>query len=187
MAKREPDATPRENGRVLLGRIHGLFGVRGWVKVYSHTVPPGNLLDYPRWLIGHWLIGRDGDWRPMRLVDGRVHGKGLVALLAPAGGDPIADRDAAAELVGRDIAVPRDSLPPLPEGETYWTDLIGLRVVNRDSAELGTVTGVMDTAAHGVLIVTGDRERLIPLVHGPIVQNIDLDAGTITVDWEPDW
>lgn len=167
----------------MLGRIHGLFGVRGWVKVYSHTAPPENILAYPR-----WLVGGDGDWRPMRLVDGRVHGKGLVALLAEEEhGEPVADRDAAAALVGREIAVPRDSLPPLPEGEYYWADLIGLRVINRGGVELGAVEHVTDTGAHGVLVVAGDRERLIPFVTGEIVDEVDLAAGTIAVDWQPDW
>lgn len=179
MTRRDSDAASGEDGRVLLGRIHGLFGVRGWVKLRSHTVPPENILDYPR-----WQVGRDGDWRPMRLVDGRVHGKGLVALLAPEDGEPLPDRDAAAELVGRDIAVPRDRLPPPPEGRHYWTDLIGLRVINRDGAELGTVESMMDTGAHAVLVVAGERERLIPFVPGPIVDEVDLAAGRIVVDWD---
>lgn len=169
--------------RVLLGRINGLFGVRGWVKVYSYTVPAANILAYSR-----WYVGRSGDWRSMRLVDGRVHGKGLVALLAPADGDePVADRDAAAELMGQEIAVARDDLPPLAEGEHYWADLLGLQVVNRDGDELGTVTGMMDTGVHGVLVVDGEHERLIPFVPGEIVDEVDSGTGRIVVDWEPDW
>jgi 16S rRNA processing protein RimM len=122
----------------------------------------------------------------MRLVDGRVQGKGLVARLAPVDGEPILDRDAAAALVGCDIAVPRDHLPPLPEGEHYWVDLIGLRVVGRDGDELGAVVDVIDTGAHGVLVVAGERKRLIPLVTGSIVEAVDLDAGRIRVNWHPD-
>lgn len=181
MAQRESDE-PQVNGRVPLGRIHGLFGVRGWVKVYSYTDPPENLLNYSR-----WQVGRDGDWRSMRLVEGRVHGKGLVALLAYGDGEPIADRDTAAELMGSDIAVTRDRLPPLPDGRYYWVDLIGLRVIDRGGAELGTVTDIMDTAAHGVLVVAGDRERLIPFVIGEIVDEVDLASGRIVVDWDPVW
>lgn len=171
----------RGTGRVLLGRIHGLFGVRGWVRVYSYTAPPENILDYPLWYVGH----ADG-WHPMRPVDGRRHGKGLVVRLAPEDGEPIADRDAAAALMGRDIAVPREDLAPPPAGEYYWTDLIGLRVVSRDGDELGVVANVMDTGAHGVLVVEGERERLIPFVTGAIVESVDLAAGRITVDWHPD-
>lgn len=156
--------------------------MRGWVKVYSYTDPPENLLKYSR-----WQVGRDGDWLSMRLVEGRVHGKGLVALLAPGEDEPIEDRDAAAELMGRDIAVTRDQLPPLAEGRYYWADLIGLRVINRDGVELGTVERMMDTGAHGVLVVAGDRERLIPLVIGEIVDEVDLDAGRIVVDWAADF
>lgn len=182
MTQREPDDESQLGGRVLLGRIHGLFGVRGWVKVYSYTDPPENLLNYSR-----WQVGRDGDWQPMRLAEGRAHGKGLVALLAPGGGEPIADRDEAARLLGRDIAVTREQLPPLPAGRHYWADLIGLRVVNRGDAELGVVEHVMDTGAHGVLVVAGDRERLIPFVPGEIVDEVDLDAGRIVVDWDSKW
>lgn len=176
----------RGTARVLLGRIHGLFGVRGWVKIYSYTVPVENILDYPL-----WHVGRDDDWRPVRLVDGRRHGKGLVALLAPqnedGNGEPVADRDAAAAFVGCDVAVPREHLPPPPPGQHYWADLIGLRVTGRNGADLGAVDHVLDTGAHGVLVVSGERERLIPLVRGPIVEMVDLDAGRITVDWNPEW
>lgn len=170
------------SGTVLLGRINGLFGVRGWVKVYSYTAPAANILDFPL-----WHVGRDGESRPMRLVEGRVQGKGLVARLAPADGDPIDERGEAAALVGCDIAVDRDDLPPLPEGEYYWADLLGLRVVNREGDELGTVSHMMDTGVHGVLVVAGERERLIPFILGVIVDDVDLAAGRITVDWESDW
>lgn len=168
--------------RVLLGRVHGLFGVRGWVKVYSYTIPVANILNYSL-----WQIGRHGEWRPMRLVDGRAHGKGLVAHLAPADGEPLADRDAAAALLGSEIAVARADLPPPAPGEYYWADLVGLRVINREGTELGTVADMMDNGAHGILVVAGERERLIPFVTGPIVDGVDFQAGTIAVDWQPDW
>lgn len=168
---------------VLLGRIHGLFGVRGWLKIYSYTAPPANILDYPRWQ----LRQDDGEWRPMRLIDGRSRGKGLIAQLAPVDGAPLSDRDAAAALLGADIAVARADLPEPPPGEVYWVDLIDCRVETLQGTVLGRVTDMMDTGAYPVMVIVGEHQHLVPLVRGPVVQHIDTDEGRVTIDWDPDF
>jgi 16S rRNA processing protein RimM len=114
--------------------------------------------------------------------DGRPHGKGVVALLASC-----ADREQAQALAGTEVAVRREQLPALAEGEYYWTDLIGLEVVCRDGRSLGRVTGLVETGANDVLVVQGDRERLLPFVPGPVVLAVDLVAGQVRVDWDPDF
>jgi 16S rRNA processing protein RimM len=85
-----------------------------------------------------------------------------------------------------DVAVPRDSLPPLREGEYYWSDLVGVRVENLAGESLGVVVAVMDNGAQNVLEVEGDRQRLIPFVD-PILRRVDLDADVIVVDWGTDY
>jgi 16S rRNA processing protein RimM len=167
----QPDFEP-----VVLGRVTGLFGVRGWVKVWSYTEPREALLDY-----GPWLVGRNGRWRTAELAEGQRHGKTVIVRLAG-----IEDRDAAAELLESDIAVPPDALPEPEEGFWYWRDLEGLAVRRADGSELGTVEYVLETGANDVLVVKGDRERLIPFVTGRVILDVDLDAGVIEVDWEWD-
>jgi 16S rRNA processing protein RimM len=161
---------------VILGRVVGLFGVRGWIKVYSYTEPREAVLDYRE-----WLLCRDGTWQPVELAEGKRHGKAVIARLAG-----IADRDAAAELLGSDIGVHRDALPDPGEGQYYWADLEGLTVVHKDGTELGKVAGLMATGANDVLVVDGPVERLIPFVPGTVILDVDLDAGVIRVDWEWD-
>ena len=160
---------------VILGRIVGVFGVRGWVKVYSYTEPREAVLDYK-----DWLLSRDGGWQPVALAEGGRHGKAVIARL-----DGIESRDAAAELTGSDIGVDRDTLPEPGEGHYYWADLEGLTVVHKDGTELGKVAGLMATGANDVLVVDGPVERLIPFVPGTVVLDVDLAAGVIRVDW--DW
>ncbi|WP_109995515.1 ribosome maturation factor RimM [Salinisphaera sp. LB1] len=167
---------------VVLGRVNGLFGVRGWIKVYSYTRPAEAILDYERW----W-IGPEADRRGYRLVEGRVQGKTLVAQLADADGEPLADRDAAVELLEFDIAVDRGDMPDPEPGAYYWFDLVGLSVVTVDGVPLGRVTAMMETGANDVLVVRGERERLIPLVVDEFVTEVDPDAGTIRVDWDPEF
>ena len=163
-----------------MGRVTAPFGVKGWVKIYALTAQLGNLLDYPVWWLGH-----DGDWREMRVAAAKVHGKTLVAQLAG-----IDEREAAMALKGLEVAVPREQLPGAAEGEFYWADLIGLRVVNRDAHEFGRVVRVMQTGANDVLVVAGgngnERETLIPFIGGTIRQ-VDLAAGVISVDWGRDY
>lgn len=158
-----------------MGKVGGLFGVRGWVKVHSFASPPENLLRYQPWLV------RVGDaWRPLKLTGGRRHGKGVVAQLAG-----YEDRDNARELIGADIAVERTQLEAPAENEYYWTDLIGTAVVNRGGVEFGRVDHLIETGANDVLAVQGEHgETLIPFVMGRYVLEVDLAQGRILVDWE---
>ena len=160
----------------MLGRISGVFGVRGWVKVYSCTEPRDAVLNYTRWL----LSTKDG-WREAQIAEGQRHGKTVIARL-----DGVDDRDEAASLIGTEIGVPRDELPDAEEGRFYWSDLEGLRVVHRDGTELGRVDYLLETGANDVLVVKGEQERLIPFVMDKVILGVDLAKGEIEVDWEWD-
>lgn len=166
-----------------LGRVAGVLGVRGWVKVQSYTRPAENLLDYPEW----WLAGLQQPYAA-RLIEGRRQGGGLVAWLSDAAGQPIEDRDIAAALIGSDIQVDRAAMPRPEPGRYYWSELIGLEVVSAGGQPLGRVAGMMDNGAQDVLVVDdGGTERLIPFVPGPIIRSVDLQQQRIVADWEPDY
>ena len=158
-----------------MGRVSGAWGVRGWLRVRSDCEPAEQLLDYSTWR----LKTAEG-WRSHALEAGRTHGTGLVVKLAA-----IDDRERARALAGADIAVERSALPALAEGEYYWADLIGLAVVTRDGRALGRVSGLMATGANDVLVVDGDRERLVPFIDGQVVLEVDLRMRRIEVDWDP--
>jgi 16S rRNA processing protein RimM len=162
---------------IILGRVSGLFGVKGWIKVYSHTSPRQGILGYKT-----WYLKQDGGWQRHALAAGQAQGKGVVAKLA--GYD---DRDQAAALIGIDIAVKREQLPKLAPGEYYWSDLEGLRVETVDGVDLGVVSHLFETGANDVLVVKGERERLIPYTRGEAIKEVDLQAGRIIVDWDPDF
>ena len=168
-------AGENENGaaRVVIGSIAGVHGIRGWLKVFSHTRPRENIFTY-----SPWLVETAGGWREYRLLEGRVHGKGLIARL-----EGLEDRDAARALTGAAVAIHREQMPPLAEGEYYWCDLIGCTVVNLEGRELGRVTEIRETGANDVLVVEGEERQLLPLVMEKIVQDVDLDRRRIRVDW----
>lgn len=166
-----------ESKMIVMGQVSGLFGVRGWIKVYSHTSPREGILKY-----SPWYIKRGNTWEARDLLSGRAQGKGVVAQLG--GCD---DRDQAAELMGCEIAVRREQLPALKANEYYWIDLEGLRVVNLQGVELGQVSHLFDTGANAVVVVKGERERLIPYTWGEAIRKVDLEAGLMTVDWDPEF
>ena len=161
---------------VLLGRVVGLFGVKGWVKVFSYTDPRQAILDYETW----WL-DLNGRRTQVRLAEGKRHGKSVIVRF-----DGVNDRDSAAGWLEADISVPRDQLPELEEGSFYWSDLEGLTVVNLGGDTLGCVEQLLETGAHDVLVVKGEQEILIPFVIGDIVKEVSLAEGLVRVDWEWD-
>lgn len=161
---------------VVLGRISGLFGVKGWVRIHSYTDPREAILAYP-----HWFIDGAGDWRAVSVAEGQRHGKSVIARF-----DGIEDRDAAAAFVNAQVAVEREALPETGQNEYYWSDLEGLKVVRQDGTVLGMVAYLLETGAHDVLVVRREnQEILIPFVAGAIVKDVDLAARTVSVDW--DW
>jgi len=100
--------------------------------------------------------------------------------------DGVEDRDQAQSRVGCDIAVSRNDLPEAETDTYYWADLEGLRVVNRDGTDLGTITHLMATGANDVMVTAGERERLIPFIVDEVILNVDFAKGVVTVDWEWD-
>ena len=162
---------------VVLGEVVGAHGVRGAVKVYSAPRPRDNIFKYPV-----WTLVMDGQRRECAVLDSRHQGKGLVATLAG-----VSDRDSALALRGHEIRVPRQQLPAPKPDEVYWADLQGLEVINADGSRLGVVTGLMETGANDVLVVDGDRERLIPYVPDRHVLEVNLAAGQLRVDWDPEF
>lgn len=164
------------DGAITVGRITGVYGVKGWVRVYSFTDPRDNIIGYRR-----WLVRRPSGWQFYDLVEGRAQGKGVVAALAD-----VQSREDARDLMGSDIAVYRDELPAAEDGTFYWADLEGLQVYAGER-HLGQLSHLVETGANDVMVVKGERERLIPFVMGVHVLRVDLEAGVIEVDWDPDF
>ncbi len=162
---------------VVVGRVVGVFGVRGWVKVQSYTQPRENLLNYQP-----WLLVSPGFAHERALLASRFSNKGLLALLAGC-----SDPTTALPLVGCEIAVPRGVFPAPEAGEYYWTDLVGLQVVTLQGVALGQVVNLLETGANDVLVVQGERERLIPYLPEQVVHEVDLAGGRLVVDWDPEF
>ncbi len=164
-----------------MGRILGPYGIKGWLKARPYTASPDTLLDYDRW----WLAARGGQgaWKELAVVSARIHADTLLVEF-----EGLTDRESSASWRGALLGVPRAKLPKLRKGEIYWGDLIGFTVVNRLGEQVGTVAGVLDTAAHAVLRVAGEhgRERLIPLV-AAYLDSIDASARKVWVDWQLDF
>ncbi|MCB1757931.1 MAG: ribosome maturation factor RimM [Gammaproteobacteria bacterium] len=161
---------------IVLGRLGTPWGVRGWVKVNSYTEPREAILDYR-----DIYLRSEGEWRPLRIAEGRMQGKSPIVRLAG-----ISDRDAALQYRDSDIGMPREQMPELDAGHYYWSDLEGLTVKRRDGEEIGRVAYMLATGEHDVMVVRGKRETLIPFVLEKFVLDVDLANRLIVVDWEWD-
>ena len=163
--------------RVLVAQIVGVFGVRGELKLRCHTESPMAVATYRPWYLVH-----RGTTRIIEKPSCRETGKGVLLRLPDA-----EDRDQAEALIGAQVWVDRHVLPALPAGEFYWVDLEGLAVETVDGVALGKVSHLFSTGANDVVVVQGERERLIPYVRPDVITDIDLAAGRMRVDWDPDF
>ena len=167
----------------VIGRITSVFGVKGWLKIYSYTDPLDGILNYR-----HWTLLHNGKRVAAELETGRLQGQGIVVKLKG-----IDDRDLARMYSGAEIRVPLAELPDLPEGEFYWYQLEKLDVVTVEGERLGKVDHLLETGSNDVLIVRADdasidqRERLIPYLPDQVVREVDLAAGRLLVDWDPEF
>lgn len=158
-----------------MGRVVAPYGVLGWLKIHPDTEVFDSLLDYKTW----W-IGKDNDWRELKVESAKIHNDVLVVKL-----QGIDDRDAAVACKGKQIAVLRALLPKLEGEEYYWSDLIGLSVKNQQNVDFGKISDVFATGANDVIVAKSNDgvERLIPYIAQAIIE-VDLDAGTMLVDWD---
>lgn len=170
---------------VTVGRILSVYGVKGWVKVFSYTDPKEQIFHYRPW----YLLTPTGTKRLMPSIEGKTHGKGLIVKV-----EGVADRTAAEQtLVGCEIAVPQDVLPRSDGDTWYWRDLIGLRVLNEQDQDLGKIVEMLETGANDVMCLRGDehsiddRERLLPWAPGEVVKDVDLANAVLRVDWDADF
>lgn len=160
-----------------MGRVGQPYGVRGRLRIQTFSDTLDSLTQYPQW----WL-GRDGQYQALAMIDWQLHSGALVVALAG-----VTDRTQAEAWRGAEVAVPRLALPPLPDNEYYWSDLVGLAVANVRGESLGTVTSLLESTANPVLVVQDDhQQRLIPFVT-PILQHVELPKKQIIVDWELDF
>ena len=160
-------------GRIQLGKVVGIHGLKGWLKVQSFADPREGIFDYQPLIIGGQTVKK---------FVGKIQGKGL--MLHITGCD---DRTSVEPLVGAIVEVERGQMPDLAADQFYWSDLEGLQVISSEGHDFGRVTQMMSTGANDVLVVQGATETLIPYVQGVYVLEVDLDAGTILVDWSPEY
>lgn len=176
-------ASPEEY--VVVAKITTVYGVKGWVKVHSFTDPLENFLDFDR-----CFYKRGECWLALDIEQSRRHGKGIVLAI-----DGVDDRDKAQAYCGIELAIPSADLPTLESGEFYWHQLIGLKVFSKrdELLLLGEVSDMLETGANDVMIVKpchgsiDDQQRLVPYLPEQFIEQIDLNAGEIIVDWDPDF
>ena len=175
----------RSSQYILLGEISGVSGLKGWVKVFSHTAPRLKITEYKQWFLQK--KGSD-QWQTVKLKGGKVQGKNIIASI-----EGVQYRDQAEALVGSKIAVSSDQLEKLSEGEYYWKDLIGLKVETTEGVELGQIDWLFNTGSNDVIIIKGKNtegesvEHLVPYIIDDYVISVSLDDSLMVVNWDPDF
>ncbi len=171
-----------------VGRIADAWGIKGWFKVLPYSADPEALFSSKRWFL---LPAEKGaktfsGVAKLAISEAKVHSNTVVACARE-----VDDRTAAEALRGARIFVSRSNFPTAEKDEYYWVDLIGLNVVNREGVALGVVKELLSTGAQTVLVMDCEQdgktqERMIPFV-AVYVDDVDMTARRILVDWQPDF
>lgn len=164
---------------IILGKVNGLFGIKGWVKLYSETRPKEGICDYSA-----FNLQINGQWRRYEIEAIKPQAKTIIAKLKTV------DTPEDAQLLqGAIIGVTADELPKLKKGSYYWRDLIGSQVKSTEGIEFGIVDGILETGANDVLIIkdNDNKERLVPFTVGHAVVSVDVEQKLIIVDWDADF
>ncbi|MCG8325888.1 MAG: ribosome maturation factor RimM [Thiotrichales bacterium] len=160
--------------KILVGRVAGVYGVKGWLKIHSYTRPTENILSYSPWCIASARGAID-----TRVEESDTHDKGLLAKVTG-----IDDREQARRWIDAEILIDKTSLPAPESGHYYWHQLMGLSVTVKDGAELGIIEEVLETGANDVIVVQGRERHLIPWVRHEYIIEVDLENGRLVVDWQ---
>jgi len=158
-------------GLVRIGKVVRALGLKGHLGVAGSEGALGEL-EAVTFQLG------EGPPRRLRIEEARPQGR-LWAVKV----EGVPDRTAAEAMVGAEVLAPREELGEAGEGRLLWVDLVGLEVVTAAGEAVGRVTGLMETGAVDVLVVTGPRgEKLVPLA--PYVE-VDRQGRRIVVDPPP--
>lgn len=159
---------------IIIGQIGAPYGIKGWNHIRSFTRPLEQLFNYSPWYIQQ----KDG-WVQGEYEENRRQGEGWVVKF-----QGVADRDEAALLTQRWIAIHRDQREALPEEVFYWADLEGLMVERETGEVLGRVKYLYENTGMDVMLIEHEgKEYHIPFIMHDTVLKVDREKGVIVVDW----
>ena len=173
------NADSKDDENIIVGKINGVYGVKGWVKVFSYTDPREAISQY-----SPWYLKQNGVWKAVKIVDSKAQAKSVIAKI-----EGCDDRDAAMLFSGTEVSIKPEQLNSLDEDTYYWRDLVGLRVRNQEGFDFGEVKSLMETGSNDVLVVKSDdgKETLIPWTIGQVVLQVNIEEGLMVVDWDSDF
>ncbi|AEI74953.1 Ribosome maturation factor rimM [Candidatus Moranella endobia PCVAL] len=167
---------------VVVGKMGSSYSIRGWLRLCSSTEETEKIFDYQP-----WFIKIAGEWQMILLENWKRHYQDLIIKVRD-----VENREAARLLTNCEICVDAAQWPKLDNGKYYWKDLLRCQVLTVGGYKLGDVIDLIETGANDVLVVTanlkdafGLRERLIPFIVGPVIQNVDLASKLIEANWDP--
>ena len=205
------------NKFVLVGEVCGHFGIKGWVKIKSFMRPRAEITRFSEWFVYRDSLDNrshigdvdtatgevdiaDGVLEPARLQQSKEQGRHLIAKLAE-----FDSREQTERLIGAKLFIEKAALVPVQHGEHYWSDLIGLNVMNRDGINLGCVDHIVETGANDVLVIVDKgesvaseevtassnkeqvhKERLVPW-NDQVIVDVDIEQSIMVVDWDADF
>jgi len=155
------------------GIVTSTHGLKGEIKIHPETACVRPLCDAGEYLI----YPEDKELRKVKVRRATPHKHMVLAAL-----DGYFRIESAKELIGAEVYIDPYVLPEVKDGNYYWHQLHGLRVVDRNAGDIGILDNVLSTPGHYIYVVQGAfGEVMIPAVDA-MLERVDLDAGFMYVD-----
>ncbi len=165
------------NEWLLIGKISAAFGIKGWIKILSHTHPKSRIKLYTP-----WYVCKSSIYESLKIRKIQMHSKNLIAQI-----DGTHNRNEAEKLLGLGIYIKKSQLPKLADNNYYWYELEGMRVYNVLHVELGVVDYLLSVSVHDVLVIKNkEKEYLVPFIK-PYLKKVNVQKRIIIIDWEEDF
>jgi 16S rRNA processing protein RimM len=162
------------NEFVVMGKVVGSHGIKGWLKIQPFTEELKTLGKFSSWFVSK----NENEWKEFKVESSSIQGRTVLAKI-----ENINNRNDADVLRGFLIGISKIDLPILAKGKYYWSDLIGLEVINQTGFNFGTIESIMETGSNDVFVIKDEKKTLIPYLDN-VVLKIDLDKKNILVDWD---
>ena len=160
---------------ILIGKITSAQGLKGLVNIMSFAQNPTDIMQYEQ------LLDKNGEEFSKMEIVGGVKGKNKDVITVKI--DGVNDRTQAEKMRNIELFIDESELDELEEGEFYYSDLVGLDVLDSKKTKIGIVKNADDYGAGGILeIEFEDKNKEMFSITNQIFPEVEIEQNYLVLN-----